>query len=121
MFQSTSTNRRCGGPGLTAIRSFQKVHARGTVLGVALEFVLDVRGRPVLGAAFEDLHRAAAVHASKLSVVILECDRDGLYLPERLVTTSRADAAAFHFTLVKSFSFGCHSGPHLHDSVESCG
>src|SRR5437879_13254009 len=96
-----STNRGCRGPRLPAIRSLQKIHAGRTVLGVALEFVFDVRGRAVLGTAFEDLHGSAAIHATELGVVVLQCDRDGLHLPERFITTGCANAAALHFTLVK--------------------
>jgi hypothetical protein len=67
---------------LAAIRGLQKIHTCGTVLGVALELVLDVCGWTVLGAAFEELHCPAAVHAAELGVVVFERYRDGLYLPE---------------------------------------
>jgi hypothetical protein len=70
--------------------------------------VFDVRGGAIFGAAFEELDRAAAALAAELSIVIFERYLDWFDLPEGLVAAGCADAEAFHFTFVESFTFDCH-------------
>src|ERR1700733_7773818 len=117
--QRTSTHRGCGEPCEAAICGLQEIHARGAVLGVALQLVLDMCGWAVLGAAFEELHRAAAVHAAELRVVVVQSLRDRLYLPERLVAAGSLNATTLHFALIKFFTLGCHRSPRFAGSVES--
>jgi hypothetical protein len=94
---------------LAAVGCLEEVHAFGAVLGVAFEFVFDVCGWAVFGAAFVELDGSAAALATELGVVVFEGFGDGLDLPERLVASGGTDSATLDFTLVELFTLGyCH-------------
>ncbi len=87
------------------------------MLGVGLQLMLNVRdcARRV---ALVQLQWTMALLAAKLGVAIENCIRDALKLPERLVTTGGAHAAALDFAFEKLLwdrcSFRCH------DLLSSC-
>ena len=66
-----------------------------------------VAARPRFAA--EQLHRAAAIFAAKLRVLVDQRFGDRLHLPERLIPAGGSNPATLHFTLVKLFTFcTCH-------------
>lgn len=92
--------------------------AYGAVLGVALEFVLDVRDSAG-GVALVQLQRAVALFAAELGVAVEDGVGDGLNFPERLVAAAGTHTAAFYFTLEELLGNCCNFGSHGFPS--SCG
>jgi hypothetical protein len=106
--QLSLQDRALRGPGFAPVGGFSKQKAVGTVLGVGWGFVFDVGDSAFLTVAAEKFYFTVAVFAAKLGVVVDQCNGDGFYFPERLVTSAFFDAAAFDFTLVDLFAFDCH-------------
>jgi hypothetical protein len=94
-----------------AIGGFLEACAGLAVLGVGLEFVLDV-GDGTSRVAAVQLQRSVAVLAAELGVAVDQGFGEGLYLPEGFISASGADAATFDFTFKDLFrgddDFGGH-------------
>jgi hypothetical protein len=90
-----------GDAGGTTVGGFAEKEAAGAVLGVGLEFVLDVWNGAGSEVALVELDGAVAIFATELGVSVDEGFGDSFYFPEGLVTgTGGADAAAFDFTFI---------------------
>ena len=82
--------------------------AGGAVLGVGLEFVLEVGDGAIFSAALEELERAVTVLATELGIGVGESIGDGFDLPERFVTAGGTNSAALDLALLEVLAFGCH-------------
>jgi hypothetical protein len=92
-----------GEAGQAAVGGLAEEEAGGTVLGVGLELVGDVRGRRAGDVVAVQLDGAGAVGATELCVVVDEGFGDGLELPEGLVSTADLEATSFDLALVDFF------------------
>ncbi len=104
---ATLPHRRTRPSSLTPIRSLQKVHPRRAILAIALQLMLHVRRRSPNRVPPKQLHRAPALLAPKLRVLIHQRLGQLLHLPERLVPTRSPHPATLHFTLVKLLALCC--------------
>jgi hypothetical protein len=100
-----------GEAGGAAIGGEVETGAGGAVLGVGLEFVLDV-GYGAGGVALVELEGAVALFAAELGVAIEDGVGDGFDLPERLIAAGCANAATLYFTLVELLWDGDYFGGH---------
>jgi hypothetical protein len=97
-----------GEPGQAAVCGFAEDEPGGAVLGIALELMRDVRRRRVGNMMAVEFHRAGAVGAAELGVIVDEGFGNGLELPERFIAAAELEAPALHLTLVDFFGFDCH-------------
>jgi hypothetical protein len=96
-----------GDAGGTTIGGFAEEEAAGAVLGVGLEFVLDVGDGAGSEVALVELDGAVAVSVD-------ESFGDGFDLPEGFVARAGgANAAAFYFTFIQFFGNGDDFGGQL--------
>jgi hypothetical protein len=92
-----------GEASVAAVGGFAEEEAGGAVLGVALEFVGDVRRRCVGHVVAVDLDCAGAVGAAELGIVVGESLRDGLEFPEGFVAAAELEATTLDLALVDFF------------------
>jgi hypothetical protein len=103
-----------GDAGGTTIGGFAEEEAAGAVLGVGLEFVLDVGDGAGSEVALVERDGAVAVFATELGVSVDESFGDGFDLPEGFVARAGgANAAAFYFTFIQFFGNGDDFGGQL--------